>query len=405
MKKLFCLLLSLSFIFALSAQRAIEKVIQTEFIMVEDGGMVELEAGIFDMSGSLAMDGKSNITIKGKGMDKTILTWKGQKTGAEGIKITNGTNIIIQDMTLQDSKGDCIKVQETDGISFVNVKVEWTGKPSKDNGAYGFYPVQCKNVLIDKCEAIGASDAGIYVGQSDQIVVRNSRAYQNVAGIEIENSTNADVHNNIAEDNTGGILVFDLPDLIKKKGGNVRVFNNKIVGNNLKNFSPPGNMVAIVPPGTGVLVLATSDVEIFDNEITNNRTVGTGIVSYLYTEIPIKDDQFDPYPKRIYIHNNTYAKDRKKPKLSSDIGKWLFLKFKKDVPDILYDGMPEDGSMDENGQFKSDYRICVQENGEAVFLNLNAKKGLKHHTTDSSLFNCSLEALEGAKESLVKGRR
>ncbi|MEL6945536.1 MAG: parallel beta-helix domain-containing protein, partial [Bacteroidota bacterium] len=320
MKIFSALLVVVCFFFSTNAQQSIEKAIQTQLIMVEDGGMVELEAGTFEMSGSLSMDGKNDITIKGKGMDKTILTWKGQKTGAEGIKVTNGTNIILQDMTLQDSKGDCIKVQETDGISFINVKVEWTGKPSKKNGAYGFYPVQCKNVLIDKCEAIGASDAGIYVGQSDQIIVRNSRAYQNVAGIEIENSTNADVYDNLAEDNTGGILVFDLPDLIKKKGGNVRVFNNKIIDNNLKNFAPEGNMVAIVPPGTGVLVLATSDVEIFDNEITNNRTVGTGIVSYLYTEIPIKDELFDPYPKRVYIHNNTYNKDRKKPKLASDIG-------------------------------------------------------------------------------------
>ncbi|MEM8525435.1 MAG: parallel beta-helix domain-containing protein [Bacteroidota bacterium] len=405
MKFLYSFLAIICFAFSLHAQKNVEKAIQTQFIMVEDGGTVELEAGTFEMSGSLAMDSKNDIIIKGKGMDKTILTWKGQKTGAEGIKITNGTNITIQDVTLQDSKGDCIKVQETDGISFVNVKVEWTGKPSKKNGAYGFYPVQCKNVLIDKCEAIGASDAGIYVGQSDQIVVRNSRAYQNVAGIEIENSTNADVHNNIAEDNTGGILVFDLPDLMKKNGGNVRVFNNKITGNNLKNFSPPGNMVAIVPPGTGILVLATSDVEIFDNEITNNRTLGTGIASYLYTQIPLKDEEYDAYPKRVYVHDNVYQKDSKRPKLNSDIGKWLFLKFKKDVPDILYDGIPEDGAMGENEQFKLGYEICVKNNGEAVFLNLNAKKGLKYHSKDAGAFDCSLEALEGAKESLVKGKK
>ena len=98
------------------------------------------------------------------------------------------------------------------------------------------YPVQCQNVLIDGCEAIGASDAGIYVGQSHEIIVRNSRAYRNVAGIEIENSTMADVYNNIAEGNTGGILVFDLPGLIKKGGGNVRVYNNKIRNNNYRKL-------------------------------------------------------------------------------------------------------------------------------------------------------------------------
>ena len=27
------------------------------------------------------------------------------------------------------------------------------------------YPVQCQNVLIENCSAMGASDAGLYVGQ------------------------------------------------------------------------------------------------------------------------------------------------------------------------------------------------------------------------------------------------
>jgi parallel beta-helix repeat protein len=77
--------------------------------------------------------------------------------------------------------------------------------------------------------AVGASDAGIYVGQSKHIIVRNSKAYQNVAGIEIENSWYADVYENEAFNNTGGILVFDLPDLIQKEGGYVAFFKNKIV--------------------------------------------------------------------------------------------------------------------------------------------------------------------------------
>ena len=50
--------------------------------------------------------------------------------------------------------------------------------------------------MIEHCIAIGASDAGIYVGQSNNIIVRNCEAFQNVAGIEIENSIKADVHSN-----------------------------------------------------------------------------------------------------------------------------------------------------------------------------------------------------------------
>src|SRR5690606_33451900 len=163
--------------------------------------------------------------------------------------------------------GDAIKVQETQGIIFRNVRAEWTGKPGKKNGAYGLYPVQCRNVLIEYCEAVGASDAGIYVGQSDEIEVRHCRAFRNVAGIEIEKSTRASVHHNVAEQNTGGILVFDLPDLMKKKCGQVKVFQNTIRENSYRNFAPKGNIVGQVPAGTGIMILAVSDVEVFENHI------------------------------------------------------------------------------------------------------------------------------------------
>src|SRR6185369_12957100 len=84
----------------------------------------------------------------------------------------------------------------------------------------------------------GASDAGIYVGQSTQIVLRDNRAEMNVAGIEIENSTYADVYNNTATNNTGGILVFNLPGLPVKDGRKTRVYSNHIHDNNTDNFAP-----------------------------------------------------------------------------------------------------------------------------------------------------------------------
>ena len=122
--------------------------------------------------------------------------------------------------------------------------------------------------------------------------------------IEIENSLYADVYDNEAYDNTGGILVFDLPDLVLKQGGYTRVFKNNVHDNNLNNFAPKGNIVGKVPPGTGIMVLATRNVEIFDNKIVNNITAGTAIVSYYITESPINDKEYNPFPGNINIHNN-----------------------------------------------------------------------------------------------------
>ena len=116
--------------------------------------------------------------------------------------------------------------------------------------------------MIEHCIAIAASDAGIYVGQSEYIIVRYSEAFDNVAGIEIENSTRADVYGNNVHGNTGGILVFDLPDLPVKEGRLVRIFDNIIKNNNLENFAPEGNIVGKVPAGTGIMIMATEMVEV-----------------------------------------------------------------------------------------------------------------------------------------------
>ena len=192
--------------------------IQTDLIMVKKGGSVLLPKGIVKLNRSLWVDGLENVIIEGHGVDITILSFKNQIEGSEGIKVINSNNITLKNFTIENSKGDLIKVENTKEIDFINLKVQWTGKPKKTNGAYGLYPVNCEKILIDNCIAIGASDAGIYVGQSKYITVRNSEAYNNVAGIEIENSYYADVYDNYVHDNAGGILVFDLPDLIMKSG-------------------------------------------------------------------------------------------------------------------------------------------------------------------------------------------
>ncbi|RAV97820.1 parallel beta-helix domain-containing protein [Pseudochryseolinea flava] len=370
------------------AQKEIQKKIQTQFIDVDDGGVITLPEGNFHFDASLSMDGKKNVTIKGAGMDKTVLSFKGQLSGAEGIKITNGANITLQDLTVQDAKGDGVKAQLVEGITFVNVKAEWTGGASKDNGGYGLYPVQCTNVLIDRCHAVGASDAGIYVGQSKHIVVKNSKAYKNVAGIEIENSWYADVYDNEAYDNTGGILVFDLPDLIQKEGGFVRIFRNHVHDNNHINFAPKGNTVGKVPQGTGFMILATRNVEAFENKIVNNISAGTAIVSYYITENPINDKTYNPFPSNIYIHDNYYERPMVKATSKGRLGKMykFKLRFGKKVPHILYDGIDDPAMKERN--------ICIRNNSNATFVNIDAGNKFKNKSTDMLKHDCARPSIE-----------
>ncbi len=391
----------------LGAQSDLEKKLQTQFVLAEDGDIIELPAGLIALTTTLWLDAKKNVTIRGAGQDKTILSFKNQKQGAEGLKITNAENIVLEQFTIEDSKGDLIKTQQVQGLIFRDLTARWTGKPQASNGAYalypvqcriqgvgavtGLYPVQCRNIRMERCTAIGASDAGLYIGQSDSVWITGCVAKNNVAGIEIENTTNAWVWKNQAFDNTGGILVFDLPDLIKKQGGHVQVYDNLIARNNYRNFAPKGNIVGKVPSGTGVMILATSDVEIFNNKIWDNKTASTVIASYFLTEIPIKDKAYNPYPSGIYVHDNIYSTGKRMPTWKSKLGFLFWLKFGRNVPHILYDGIQNPADVAADGSVKPERRICIRNNAEGSFANLKADKNFKGISRDLQLYNCVLD--------------
>jgi parallel beta-helix repeat protein len=342
--------------------------IQEALILSNPGDIVHISEGFYKLEDSLSID-IDNLTLQGDGINKTILSFKDQMSGAQGLSVTSD-GVTLQDFEVEDSKGDAIKVKGVHGISFIRVRTEWTNGPDKLNGAYGLYPVESKNVLIDSCVAIGASDAGIYVGQSENIIVKNSRAEFNVAGIEIENSYYADVFDNHAENNTGGILVFDLPDIPQQGGHHVRVFRNKSINNNTDNFAPEGNIVGEVPRGTGIIIQANSHVEIFENDIGGNDTLNIAIVTYGYET---EDKNYYPHPRAIQVHNNRFTKSGNNPDLNTgELAKILYELSDKNMPDIFWDGiLPMKQII--FGQPDNE-KLILGDNGSATFLTINPIK-------------------------------
>ena len=342
--------------------------IQEALILASPGDVIHLSAGLYELEDSLSID-VNNLILEGEGINDTVLSFKNQLSGAQGLSVTSD-NVILRDFAVENAKGDAIKVKGVDGISFIRVRTEWTGGPSSENGAYGLYPVESKNVLIDSCVAIGASDAGIYVGQSENIIVKNSVAEFNVAGIEIENSYYADVFNNYASNNTGGILVFDLPDIPQQGGHHIRVFNNKSVNNNTDNFAPEGNIVGEVPRGSGIIIQANSHVEIFDNDIGDNDTINIAVVTYGYDT---EDENYYPHPRSIQIHGNRFGKSGYNPDLETgELAKILFEISGGDMPDIFWDGIVPLPQI-VFGQPEED-KIVLGDNGDASFLTINPLK-------------------------------
>ena len=342
--------------------------IQEAPILASPGDIIKLSNGVYELEDSLSID-IDGISFIGSDINKTILSFEKQQTGAQGLLITSD-NVTLSDFAVVNAKGDAIKAKGVDNIKFIKVKTEWTGGPKETNGAYGLYPVESTNILIDNCVAIGASDAGIYVGQSQNIIVKNSRAEFNVAGIEIENSYYADVFDNIATNNTGGILVFDLPGLPQQGGHHVRVFNNKIINNNTDNFAPEGNIVGEVPRGTGVIVQANSFVDIFENTIEENETINIAIVTY---PSETEDKEYNPHPRNVQIYNNTFGKSGYRPDLETgELAKMLYELSGGEMPDIFWDGVVPLSSLLSSKTKKG--AVILGNNKNATFLTINPIK-------------------------------
>lgn len=312
--------------------------LQEALILAQPGDEVVLGPGRFAIADGLSLD-VAGVTVRGAGMDATVLDFSGQAGSGEGLLVTSD-NVILRDFAVENPKGDGIKSKGADNIVYQRVRVTWTGGPKETNGAYGIYPVESTGVLIDGVEVSGASDAGIYVGQSKAITVRNSVARHNVAGIEIENSRDAVVEANFVTGNTGGILVFDLPNLPVMGGGNTWVRNNLIAANTTPNFAPKGNIVAGVRRGTGIMVMANDGVLVEGNTLIDNPTAPVMVVAY---PMKFEDKTYNPYPRNVTIGANRVTRGGYDPQF--DGREQLLVAFGGALPPVLWDGLAQPGTV------------------------------------------------------------
>jgi parallel beta-helix repeat protein len=340
----------------LSAEGDFGATLQAALINAKPGDTIVMPEGTFALADPLSLD-VDGVTLRGAGQNLTVLDFARQSGAGEGLLVTSD-DVTLMDFAVRDTRGDGIKSKGADRITYKFLTVEWSGEPEETNGAYGVYPVESKDVLIENVTVRGASDAGIYVGQSSNIIVRNSIVEFNVAGIEIENSSGADVYGNIARNNTGGVLVFDLPDLPVSGGNSTRIFANQILANNTRNFAPAGNIVAGVPSGTGVIIMANRNVHVFDNTFENNQSADVLITAYA---LPFTDETYNPLPRDIVVRANRYSGGGTNPQgmlapLAEAVGGAL--------PPVIWDGVQA-----WPGAEAQDVNLTIAEAPEVGFLN------------------------------------
>lgn len=375
------------------SQLAYQKQLQEQLIRAQPGEVITIPAGIHPINRGLSLN-VSGVTLRGEGMDRSVLSFKGQLQGAEGL-LVNASDFTIEDLAIEDTAGDGLKINEGRNIIIRRVRTEWTNGPDEKNGAYGIYPVQVENLLLEESVAIGASDAGLYVGQSRNVVVRNNRAERNVAGIEIENTFNADVYGNVATENTGGILVFNMPDL-PQPGHSTRVFNNEVTANNTDNFGAEGTPVASVPAGSGIVINSNDRVEIFDNDIADNETANIIISSYYATGYQGTREMaadYDPYPETIYVYGNRFSGGGSSPDgLDLKALKLAMFGLNGSFPDVLWDGYANPDKLDAAGNLMAEHAICI-DNGAAEVLNADLPNGSDNIVVGAEQHQCQHDKL------------
>jgi parallel beta-helix repeat protein len=391
------------------------KAIQTLVDGAKAGDTICLASGTYKLNRSVTLQdtAKTNVTLRGTGdsREDVVLDFAGQIAGVEGVLVTaNGFK--IENLWIKNTAGNGIKVQADDS-TFHNIKVSWDAAPdcSKPGGpGYAIYPTGCNRTVIEDNEVIGASDAGIYAGQCLNVIARRNNAHGNVLGMEIENTTNAEIYDNDVYDNSTGLLLDLLPTLKKKDQGNYLVRNNHVHDNNHCNFAEVNTTPSVAPPGTGVLVVAASDIEITNNNIENNDGTGIVVVSYDIVEIlqgaPCVSSSgaadggtqpeggcFDPdtkrYPERIHAHDNTFTNNGMHPKgiytifgSATDAGP-------KPIPyNVLWDGIRSRTTASD-----ADAKICLGTTEAASFVNFHADTSLTDPagwTTDPTAHQCTL---------------
>ncbi|MFT6033652.1 MAG: parallel beta-helix repeat protein [Arenicella sp.] len=210
----------------------------------------------------------------------------------------SGNNVVIENLYITGYKGNGIMGQAGNNFEIRNNIIV-------DTGVYGIFPQLGVNGIVEHNVVSGIEDAAIYIGMSDNIHVAHNDVFDSVAGIEIENSRHAIVENNNVRNNTGGVLAFVTPGLPIKTTYDVIIRNNFIIGNNHENFGAPGSIVAGIPAGTGILVMAADQVIIENNIISDNKTAGILIVDHGSAANVSDDPESEPNPDQVSVLDNT----------------------------------------------------------------------------------------------------
>jgi len=181
----------------------------------------------------------------------------------------------VRGLTIRGFRNNGLFTENVDDFRIIDVR-------SEENRNYGIFPTLSKNGVIRSSYASGSDDSGIWVETSENVHVTDNLVEDNVNGIEVSNSDDILLAQNVMRNNTVGAAILLLPDIFDDRAGAKRidVKDNWIHDNNKPNTARPGSILSTVPRGIGVLHLGVDDSVIEGNLVENNDFSGIAIVDY-----------------------------------------------------------------------------------------------------------------------------
>lgn len=265
------------------------------------GDIVMLDPGTYSEAVVLSVQGLKLIGETSCGGARAMIENPGGQ--GNGIFAAGLDDLLFENFEVNNFDANDIFVTNADGVTFRNLTTRGPGTPTGTE--YGIFPIFSNNVLVENCTVSGVRDAGIYVGESTNIVIRNNEVFGNVAGIEVENSGNAEVYGNYAHDNTGGILVFKLAGLPVQLSNCHDIHDNIVTNNNTPNFG--SGIVGLVPRGTGMIVLSNDDSLFRNNLVTGNDSFGIAVTDQVVLNALFDPDPFPTTSPDPVVENNQFV--------------------------------------------------------------------------------------------------
>jgi len=263
--------------------------------------VIHLEPGVYAEAVTITAPGVKIVGLTDPAGNGPIITNPGG--AANGITVRTGANdFALVGVTVRGFSRNGVLLSGVDGFLLSRVTAQ-------NNGAYGLFPVRSANGVIEHSVASGHGDAGLYIGQSRAVTMRGNVVFENVVGIEASNSSDIKLLANDAHDNTNGILVVLLPGRQIKTASDILLSGNTVTGNNRPNFAAPGDLVAAVPAGTGILIVGADRVRAEENRVTGHDFIGLGVGSSLILALlsgtpPEAFADIEPNPDGVVVRNN-----------------------------------------------------------------------------------------------------